>query len=91
MFGKKKKDLSVLIQELIESKPKKTQIETSITEDRKSTSISLRDVKVNIEVSKMDELVNEVRELKIAIKELVDLIKSRVESEEQSETEKQQS
>lgn len=87
MFGKKKKDLALLIQELVESKPRKTQGGDSGYDDKRSP-LSIRDLKVSIEVNGLEDLIKEVRELKDVMKELVDLIKERVESEE--ETEKQQ-
>ncbi|NPA69256.1 MAG: hypothetical protein GXO26_00435 [Crenarchaeota archaeon] len=83
---RKKKDLTELLMELKKTRQKDDNQQLQTPDNR---YITIRDLKIVIEIPQLEELTREVRQLKEAMIEFVRIIKSRLEEseEEQDRTE----
>lgn len=83
---RKKKDLTELLMELKKTRQKDDNQQLHTPDNR---YITIRDLKIVIEIPQLEELTREVRQLKEAMIEFVRIIKSRLEEseEEQDRTE----
>ncbi len=84
---RKKKDLTELLMELKKTKQRDDNQQPQITDNR---YITIRDLKIVIEIPQLEELTKEVKQLKEAIVEFVRIIKSRLEESEEEEEKTEQ-
>ena len=81
--NKKKRDLISVLAELTgEVKSPKLDEDSPRTD---AVTAQIRSVNIVVEIPKLDELVRELRELREAVREFVNLVKARLEAQEESE------
>ncbi len=83
VFGRKK-DFASIIQELVEQRPR--QKSGSDNRDTRTSEVRIGELRVKVEISGLEDLIRELREMKSAIRELVDLAKSSASEEKEEST-----
>ncbi len=79
---KRKKDLTEILTEL--KKSKSDNEKNSLT--KQQTQLSIKEIKLVVEISQLEELISEIRKLREDISEFVKIVKSRLEEAEEQES-----
>ncbi len=82
---RKKKDLTELLMELKKTRQKEDNQHMTQTTDNRG--ITIKEIKIIVEIPQLEDLTKEVRQLREAITDFVRIIKTRLEETEEEEQE----